>query len=73
MPLIDRFRLDDVYETKWKCPLCNRLLPTMNAVVGHLMLDHTSPNGNLEEDLAWAKLMAESAEPVWVPRKQRYE
>ena len=74
MPLIDRFRLDDVEELKWKCPFCDRLLPTMNTVVGHILLDHTAEKetSDLVEAVDWAKMMADMAEPYWVPRKQRY-
>ena len=74
MPLIDRFRLDDVEELKWKCPFCDRLLPTMNAVVGHILFDHTAEKetSDLVEAVDWAKMMADMAEPYWVLRKQRY-
>ena len=74
MPLIDRFKLDDVEELKWKCPFCGRLLPTMNAVVGHIFLDHTAgmEASDLVEIYDWAEMMADVAEPYWVPRKQRY-
>lgn len=60
---------------KWKCPFCDRLLPTMNAVVGHILLDHTAEKeiSDLRESNEWAKMMASEAEPRQVPRRQIWE
>jgi len=72
MPLIDRFRLDDTIILKWKCPLCDRLYPTWNSLIGHLATDHAKGKWKTpQEALKWARLMATMAEPRYVPRKQR--
>lgn len=75
MSLLDRFRLDSIPILKWKCPFCNRLSPTQNAVVGHILLDHTAGQkvSDLGETVKWARMMANEAEPRWVERRQIYD
>ena len=71
MALIDRFRLDDVEIYKWKCPLCDTLHPTYHSLIGHILFDHTEGKVS-PEDVEWAKLVANDAELVRVPRRQRH-
>jgi len=71
MALIDRFRLDDEVILKQKCPFCDRLSPTRNALVGHLIVNHTESGlGDIDSTVAWAKMMADEAEFRYVPRRQ---
>ena len=74
MPLIDRFRLDDTEIYKWKCPLCTRLCPTHQSLIGHLISDHAEGKwASPKEVLNWANLIADMAEIKTVPRKQIYD